>query len=285
MPTAAPVATPSSLPAVTAPANLQRLAEVERDGVRLTLELESTQIQMGVESWATMTGENVGAGTVFFMTDGCEVPVQLLARLGGGWIGGAQQLGIAAEFKALALRGEGAGHAHLLSGFMPEQRLGRAPGCADTGIPQELTPGKRLTQRSVWWPWDDAPMPAVPVTLEASFPFAGRGRAAETADPIVVSLDSWIASDESWPWMTPAQAVDAALADPVFFAWLLEVPSRTWINASLDLDTEAGIWQVGLFRDAPTGVSWAKLIQLDAATGQLITPPATRTRPIWREVR
>ena len=278
------VSTPSLVPVATAPAALERLAEVERDGVRLTLELESAPLAMGAEAWATMTVENVGAGSVFYLTDGCEIPLQLLVKLGGDWTGGADQVGVAAEFKRLALFEDGSGRGRLLMGFEPEQHIGRGSGCADVGIPHELPAGERLTQRALWVPWDDAPIPTAPVTLEASFPFTGRGHDSTVLDPVVVELDSWIASSEPWPWMTPAQAVDAALVDPTFFAWLLEVPSRTWINAHLNLDAENGIWEVGLFRDDP-GSAWAKIIQLDATTGQVIPPPVTNTRPTWRESR
>ena len=273
--------TTTLLPVVTAPAYLERFAEAERDGVRVTLELESTPIQMGVDTWASVTVENLGAGSVFYLTDGCEIPLQLLVKLGGEWTGGADQIGVAAEFKRLALFDDQSGRSHLLMGFEPEQRVGRDAGCADVGVPHELPAGERLTQRALWLPWDDAPIPTVPVTLEGSFPFTGRDRDSTELDPVVVHLDSWIASSEAWPWMTPAQAVDAALTDPVFFAWLLEVPSRSWINAHLDLDPQAGIWEVGLFRDDP-GSAWAKIIHLDATTGAVIPAPLLNTQPPQR---
>jgi hypothetical protein len=236
---------------------------------------------MGVETWATTTVENVGDGSAFYLTDGCEIPMQVLGKLGGDWTGGADHVGVPAEFKRLALFGDYSGHGHLSMGFDPEQLVGRDDGCADLGVPHELRAGERLTQRSLWVPWDDAPVPTVLITLEASFPFTGRDKDGSSIDPVVVELDSWIAGSEAWPWMTPAQAVDAALADPAFFAWLHEVPSASWINAYLDFDSEAGIWEVGLFRDDP-GSAWAKIIPLDATTGAVIPAPLLNTQPPQR---
>ena len=244
--------------------------------MRVTLQVESVPLRADVETWATMTVQNLGADPVLWL-DSCEIPVRLGVRFGGAWIGGAPQLGVAGEFKALALRGEGSGASQLMSAFTAEQRVGRTTGCSDTGITLVLAPGERLTQRAVWMPPDHSPLPDGPVTLEAAFPFSGRGREAEL-DPLAAKLESWLVSSEPWPWLTPAQAVDAALADPAFFAWLLEVPSRTWINAQLHLDTEKGIWEVGLFRDEPGSV-WAKIIKIDATTGQVIPEPILNERP------
>ena len=268
-------------PAPSVPAGLERFAENERDGVRLTLELESAPLQLGVETWATMTVENAGADSVFYLTDGCEIPMELLAHVGGDWVGGNDQLGVAAEFKRLALFGDRSGDSHLLMGFKPEQHVGRDGGCADVGVPHELAAGERLSQRALWEPWEDAPIPSVPVTLEASFPFSGRHRDSVELDPVQVQFDSWITSMDTWPWLTPAQAVDAALADPTFFAWLHEVPSRTWINAHLSLDAEKGIWEVGLFRDDP-GSAWAKIVKMDASSGAVIPEPLLNTQPPLR---
>lgn len=194
--------------------------------------------------------------------------------LGGEWIAGAPQTGIAAQFKTRTLTGFVAGAPHTLMGFVAEQHVGKQLGCLDVGLTHLLKPGRKITQRAVWTEWPHVPTPGVPVDLVATFPFAGRGEAHTESDdrPIEVHLASAILDGEPWPWMTPAQAVDAALADPVFAAWLAEEPAASWINPSITLDADAGTWTIGLFRDALGGAhGWAGQVTMDAVTGTVIS--------------
>ena len=46
--------------------------------------------------------------------------------------------------------------------------------------------------------------------------------------------------------LSPALAVDVALADPQFAAWVQAAPEATWINP--ELTVIEGVWHVGLFR-------------------------------------
>jgi hypothetical protein len=49
--------------------------------------------------------------------------------------------------------------------------------------------------------------------------------------------------------LVPALAIDAALADPQFAAWVEAEPESTWINP--DVTLIEGTWHVGLFRNGP----------------------------------
>jgi hypothetical protein len=51
--------------------------------------------------------------------------------------------------------------------------------------------------------------------------------------------------------LSPALAIDAALGDPQFAAWIVAVPETSWINPSVDLGD--GTWTIGLFRNGPNG--------------------------------
>jgi len=258
----------SDAPSLVPDPGLDTVATLVRDDVRVTLELDSAPLRVGEPGWATVTIENLGDGVVMYRTDGCEIPGHVSARLVGEWIAGREHAGIAAEFKAAALE---EGGSDLAFDFESEQFAGQDIGCADVGVVSELGAGAHVEQRSVWLGWDDVPVPTSPVEILASFPFLGRGRVEpdRQIEPIVVRLAGAVVGGEPWPWLTPAQAIDAALADAEFRDWIAEFPSETWVNPTTTLDPEAGIWRVGLIRDAP-GRALSHILTLDARTGRVL---------------
>ena len=47
--------------------------------------------------------------------------------------------------------------------------------------------------------------------------------------------------------LSPALAIDAALADPEFAAWVTADPEMTWVNPNIVL--QDGTWAIGLFKN------------------------------------
>jgi len=176
---------------------------------------------MGEPADVLVTVENTGAREVRYATDGCELAVDIsILLVDDNWIGGIQQSGIAAEFKAAAL--EPFGHAGFSPLLVP---------VADPAVPPDAG-------------WDDS------------------------HEPIVAALDTWIVSEYEPTFLPPGAAIDAALADPTFAAWLAESPSSTWVNTHHVLDVEGRTWTIGLFRDPASGLYGSVI--LDAATGEAI---------------
>ena len=259
---------PAPTPEVGIEAPLETIATVTRDDVRMTLKLDAAPLRAGNPGWATVRIENVGDDVVRYRTDGCEVPAHVSAWMVGDWIAGREQAGIAGEFKAAALD---RGSSHLAMSFEPDQFAGHDFACTDVGVVNQLGARAVVEQRSVWLGWDGAPIPDSPVEIVAAFPFLGRGPNGpeEEIQPVEVRLAASIVGGDPWPWMTPAQAIDAALADPEFRDWVVEFPSESWVNPTTTLDSDAGTWQVGLIRDAP-GRAMAQFLTLDARTGGVI---------------
>ena len=266
-----PSGTPSANPTPTATMPTLALeATTESDGIEVRLELERNPLPAGEPTWATVTVRNRTDAPVTWMTDGCASVAQVLGVLEGGWIAGAPQTGLAERFKAFALEPLGhAGQAYLLIGFQDERFVGRENfGCADTGIPHELAAGERLEHRGVWdGSLDGLAPPDGPVGIVASFP---RTRGEDRVlVPVEVRLESWIVSGEPFEFLTPAAAIDVAVGDAEFRAWLQRAPESTWINSTHTLDPEAGTWAIGLFRESPEG--FLGMVTLDARTGEVLS--------------
>src|SRR4029450_12906444 len=96
---------------------------------------------------------------------------------------------------------------------------------------------------------------AGPIELVAAFAFIGREDDPAVARDrgIEVRLPSAIVGDGADPPVGPVGAVDAAVADEAFVAFLASSPPDTWNNATLDLDAKGRYWRVGLVVDAGPG--------------------------------
>lgn len=262
-PSLSSVATSSAAPTVLL---LKTEATANVDGIELHLVLDRNPLKAGTPTWVTVTVRNATDAPIDWMTDGCANVASVLGVLGGDWVGGASQVGLAKRFKAYALEPLGhAGQAYLLIGFTPADRLGRDVGCADLGLMHDLAAGERLVHRGRWdGTLGDLPAPNGPVRITASFP-----RVIESEiKPVEVGLDSWIAGGTPFEFLTPAAAIDATLADARFLDWLQRAPETTWINSTHTLDPDAGTWAIGLFRDSPAG--FLGMVTLDARTGEVL---------------
>lgn len=243
-------------------------AEAVADGLRLTIEIDELPLRPGVESWATMTVTNVGDRTLHYSTDGCEIPIHAWASLTGPWLQGAEQTGVAAEAKARTLA---SGTSHGATSFVAEHLVGRDVACADLASPHRLEPGEQITQRSLWQPFDDAPMPDVTAEIVASFAYDRWEGDDEPEGPrraATVEMPAAILGGATWPWLTPAEAIDAGLADAEFLAWLEVVPPDAWSGPSLQLDPDAATWTLAVYQE--TAVDWIAELTIDATTGAII---------------
>lgn len=260
-----PAVSPTRTPIPTMPV-LATEARSATDGVEIHLELERNPLPAGERTWATVTIRNRSDAMVPWMTNGCVQPAQLLGVLGGDWVGGAMQTGIARRFKEFALEPLGhSGQAYLLIGFVGEERIGRDSGCADLALMHELAPGEKIVHRAAWdGALDDLVPPDGPIGLIASFPRQVGSRTV----PVEVRLDSWIVGGTPFEFLTPAAAIDAALGDARFREWLERTHESRWINSTHTLKPEAGTWDIGLFAETADGI--LGMVTLDARTGEIL---------------
>jgi hypothetical protein len=238
------------------------------DGIRLTIELDRVPLMPGVESWATMTVTNEGADTLRYGVDGCDIPIFAQPVPSGFLLEGGSQERPAAAFKADALRDVGLPAAGR---FTAEHLIGRDVACADYYMPKRIEPGRSIRQRALWEPAADGMTPDFPVEIVASYRYEWRGEGeGPERDPVITAtLSSAVIGGMPWPWLTPAEALDVALDDPEFAAWVADVPTGQppW-SAEVQFDTEAQTWVVQAFRELPVG--WIAQLTIDATTGEII---------------
>jgi hypothetical protein len=267
--TASPAANPTIGPSVKAPvtpstgAGATSSAELlagtaTHEGVRVTLTLEG-EPRTAAPTWARILIENLGARGVRWAGGGCGDPGEIAIDFRPAFAAGRAWPGLLGRFKALALGG-GRFENPAAGRYVGEALFGRSDvACPDDLRVETLRAGGSLSMRAGWtglFGNPGVPVPTGPAVVTGSFPFIGIdgavGREVTDIRPIEVHIPTTIvgAADRPAP-LSPALAVDAALGDPQFGAWVQAVPEASWINPSVDLTD--GAWTIGLFRYGKNG--------------------------------
>jgi hypothetical protein len=238
---------PARSPSVTASA--------ERDLVRVTLALEGPPVSRS-RTWADARVENLGQRAVVW-TAPCRIPVSITIDLRSAFASGRQWAGRIGRFKSEALGGDGFENP-VAGSYVEESLLRRAADgpvvCPVGGQATPLEPGGVLVVRAGWDGLIAGGHAAPPGTavVTASFPFVGSAGAVEDdvlkTRPIEVAMETIVeaGSGAQQPPLAPGLAIDAAVADPQFFAWVESTADSSWVNPSLV--SRDGAWAVGLFR-------------------------------------
>lgn len=243
----------ASLPVVTK-------ATTEHD-IRVTLTLEGPPVS-AARSFISATIENLGTRAVRWQGGGCNDPVATWIDVAGASEPGRAWPGLLGRFKSKALDD---GPNPNQGSYEAESRLTK-PGeipifcTADLRVNQ-LEAGGVLRLRAAWSGMigERAPAPTGPAVVTASFPYIGVAGLVPNdrtdADPISVRIDTVVQPPPPAPAsgngqlgpvpLAPALAIDAALADPQFAAWVQAAPEARWINPSVVLLD--GTWHIGLF--------------------------------------
>lgn len=248
-----PTIIPSQSGPVRDAADGQVSAYVERDGVRLTIEIEQNPLSTRTPAWATMTAENLGTDNVIYGVGGCGLMAEVSGRILGDWTGGVPQFGAAGAFKALALTSEKtAGSPYLTVGLVPESLVDKENvGCADLLQLESLAPGALEVRRALWRGDGTDLIPTDTLKLVARFPFFRREGEAPDREgpPLEVALPVRVRDASPSPLIGPGRAIDTALLQEEFVQFVATYPQAQWINPYLELDAEHAIWTVGLFVD------------------------------------
>lgn len=266
-PTARPPGTP---PSGTLPSS----ATVERDGIRFTLRLSANPLDAGSVTIARVTIENTDARRLMWSTDGCAMNAGIHAVVAASWRDSDVEVSPELVPYRDWFREEADIEQPISIRFDLPSDLGHRPyGCADLAIGQELGPGRKVTQE-LMWDGDAAPRlglpPTAPVTLTATFGGWSRPGPGRHGAPLAVTLDSWILNGRRDDYLSPAEAIDAALADEGFASWLLTRAPRSGANPIAEFDQDLGLWAVGLlmYRDQGDPILHAAFV--DAMTGEVI---------------
>ena len=273
---ATPEPTPTPTPAPTLPAKtLDRAWTVERDGVRLAIELERNPMPAGETTWLTATVTNVGDDEMTWFHDGCAIPVGVWGPMDVvRWRDAPTMRGPAArEFQDIALEGIGIEDGSVVIDFMDEHFLDRKGtfGCADIGIGDPVPAGGSIVRRSAWDGFGYTmlgPPPTGLVHLTAHFDYYWRASdPTQESKSIELPFDVWVTAPDRVA-IDPAEAISLALLDPQLMA---VVEARDLGNANepvVRYDPLADVWQVGLLDYAePPRIH---MVLVDAGSGELV---------------
>ena len=236
--------------APTSPAPSPIIASRTTESIRVTLTLEGPP-RTAAASWASMTVENVGDRAIRWAGGGCGDPggvfIDFARVVAAGRADWPEPL---ARFKREALGP--AGTSGLLKlGYTAESRWQTNVACPAVLRIETIAPGQVLSMRAGWdGTYEGARAPTGPATVEAMFPVIGvAGVVPDTefdSHPVGVSIPTQIVGESGAPVLSPALAIDAALADPDFANWVSTGGANRWINP--DVARIGETWVIGLFK-------------------------------------
>jgi hypothetical protein len=262
----------------TPPADLRRVVTAKGDGIRIRIELARNPLVAGERNRVDVTVTNTGRGVMTWFHDGCAQPVSVYGESLVAWDPGRQLSPQGQMFKQYAL---GTYNGQPLPGarirFVPKAMLGKGSyGCADLGMADRVKPGASL-RRTLWWTGytdvNRALPPTGPLRIDATAGYFWHGtkepeRIADRAYEL--SLDAWVVGGTGAGRLSPAQVVDAAVADPGFAA-LLE--TQTLANGREEIawyDAGTDTWEVGVMPWYETVPPQIHGVRVDAVTGAIL---------------
>jgi hypothetical protein len=267
-------------PSPTAPPDLARVAVKVRDKIRVEFELQRNPLPAGERSWVKVRVKNEGRTDVTWFHDGCSEPVSVRGVSEVAWPMGEERPGQAGKFKTYALGGyfAAAPDPHGVLAFVEERFLHSGPpGCADIGITDTIKPGETV-RRTRWWSGFTDPHralpPAGPATIRGFAGYYWRGKEPEdiTDHAIELELDAWIVSDAAAERLSPAQAIDAALADPTFVDYLQTQAIADGRAEIAWYDADRDLWEIGVMPWYETKPPRIHGVLVDAVTGKILGP-------------
>lgn len=214
----------------------------------MTLTLDEAPLVAGRRVWATVDVVNLTPQTVLWQGGGCNfvASIEIVAAAVVNPNPGRAWNGLAGRFKGLAGQVAPAQNGYFVDESFVDK--GSVACTADLGI-NELGPGGQLRMRAAWdGEIAGVPAPPGPAKVTATFPYLGPKRAGvdpfvQPPQPIVPQLVVPVV-DAGVRLLSPAEAVDAALADPRFGGWLATSDFAAWQGVGIEL--AAGSYEVSL---------------------------------------
>jgi hypothetical protein len=280
-PTATARADPSVVPTIappqpTLPAEaIESSASVERDGVRVSIELDRNPMPAGEPTWITMTITNTGGDAVVYVPCGEIVSVSA-SGVGPPWRPGRSLPDPAMTWKSYLLDHQGLTTENRYVLFFVAGETGASSGCGDVAHVTALAAGRTVRERQRWDGFafrQLAPPPTARIELLATFEF-DRGDPLAEHPPedrhrLEVHLETWIAGLPD-QFLDPAEAVDIALSDPRLTAILASRDLRNGNEGVARFDPTMGVYQIGMLESGDLPVARAHLVLVDARTGEIV---------------
>jgi hypothetical protein len=225
-----------------------RSATTDVDGVRVVVDIGKTPHNPTFGTIVTVTIANRTRRVLEWWADGCGGNARVSATTTSIWRDSAG--GLAPDLSR---------HRDWLRRAIPEGPIGlqidrhwtrqrRGGGCTQFASRHDIEPGQNA-RREFTWDGSAAgrlgPPPNGPVSFTARLERL-KLEGGDELKPIVVTLDSWIVSGPPEEFMSPFEAIDAALADERFTTWLASRRMEATDKPVVEFDRDLWIWVVGV---------------------------------------
>ncbi len=246
-------------PEPSGPAGEPVSAVANRDGIVLTLALETATPRSGESSRAIVTVLNTSSEPRRWQGGGCDFPATISVETAGEVVPAAGRVwqGTAGQFKTLLAPQPGPSR---LGSYIDERFAEPAKvACAADLRLNSLASGGTLTMNAIW----DGQVNGVaatpgPATVTAVFPYLGRPAGggdlvnpSDSANAIGVQVRVDVAGPAD-RLLSPGEAIDAALGDPGFVGFLVASgPMSAWDG--VDLEARDGAYVVILLAGGRAG--------------------------------
>jgi hypothetical protein len=276
-PTASPRPSLAAGPSEPPRDSLPKRASVERDGVRITVEIGLNPIELEQQNVITTTIKNTGQDTVHW-AGGCAGDVWASAELTGTqWRESTIPIDPLLRGHSDWLQAGAYVDRPITLKFVPGRLIGQGEDHCPYGPDGSLKPGQSRTGELLWdgqAMFRLGPPPSSPAVITATFGKWYRDSNKESGrhrKPVVVKLDSWVIGGPEPAFLSPKEAIDAALADPVFGPWALTQPFNLRRTGVVEYDPALAVWIVGLIheKDYPEP-SFRHAALVDPLTGVVI---------------
>ncbi len=258
----------------------------EADGLRLVAMFDRVEVEPGGSLTVALRIENTRSTDVVFdepchpqsMTVDVHEPVEPIGR---------EWDGIAAAFKTYVL--ETSSGSPMESSIRERHQTGVAaqachapngPGGGDGFLPTTIIPAGTTYETFLTWTAEIVPgVPALsgvaPFAIRVPYDHESSGGGLISAATVGTSGAILVLDGGAQTAISAGQALDAALGDRQFAAWLEKQPQDAWVNANLflqprafDVDVlpEVPYWDIELYREPR---NWA-VLYVDAMSGEIL---------------
>ena len=224
-----------------------RSETLDAGGVRLILDIGSSPHTPAFGTIVTVTLANRGPQRLDWWADGCGGNASVSGSTTATWrdsaVDARPELARYRDWLRKAIPSGPMG----LQIDRPWTRLHRGAGCRRFGRQRRVEAGQSIRREFTWDGSAAArlgPPPNGPVSFTARIDHLKPERGDELP-PLEVTLESWIVGGPPDEFLSPFEAIDAALADERLSSWLVTRPLDSTQQPVVEFDRDLGFWVVG----------------------------------------
>lgn len=205
-----------------------------RDGLLVTLAVDRASLPAADRAWVSVTVENRSSEVRLWQGGGCNplAYISITTATAATPEPGRNWSGLAGTFKQLIAP---ASQASDSGSFMDERFIDQiGVACTADLRVNEISAGQRLQMKAAWdGEVQGVAAPAGPARIVASFPYLGPAGKPDAPQPIEATIGVDVV-DQGVRLLSPGQAIDAALGNPDFAAWLAAAGMPEWSGVDIE---------------------------------------------------